>query len=137
MSDIDTYDGGNDVDYGHYEAGEQHDALDQLHQASGSESDYNNQYAVYEQDHAAAENTSFDQGRHVEIDNPGGGHYEQTDYTSYDHSAAETDHVFAAEGSESSHQAEFSELDALRERFDTAFAEGTEFHGGDYGVAAK
>ena len=124
------YDGGHDVDHNQYEAGQEHGELDQLHQASGSEADYNNQFAVYEQDHAAAENTSFDQGHHVEYDNPNGAHYEEQDYTSYDHSAAETDHVFAAEGSESSHQAEYSELDALRQQFDTAFASGTEFHGG-------
>ena len=121
------YDGG--ADYGHAETGQEHESLDQLHQAQGSESDYNNQFNVYEQDHASAENTSFDQGHHVEYDNPNGAHYEEQDYTSYDHSAAETDHVFAAEGSESSHQAESSELDALRHQFDTAFASGTEFHG--------
>src|SRR5258705_9726122 len=70
MSDIDSgYDGGGDVDYGHYQAGQEHGELDQLHQASGSEADYNNQFAVYEQDHAAAESTSFDQGHHVEYDN--------------------------------------------------------------------
>jgi len=137
MSDYETGDPGSDIDYGHVETGEQHDALDQLHQASGSEADYNNQFAVYEQDHSAAENTSFDQGHAVEYDNPAGAHYEEQDYTSYDHSAAETDHVFAAEGSESSHQAEFSELDALRERLDSSFASGTEYHGGEAEIAAK
>ena len=96
----------------------------------GSENDYNSQFGVYEQDHASAESTSFDQGHHVEYSNPSGAHYEESDFTSYDHSAAEADHVFAAEGSESSHQAEFSNLDALRQQFDTAFASGTEFHGG-------
>jgi hypothetical protein len=130
------YDGGHDVDYNQYQAGQEHGELDQLHQASGSEADYNNQFAVYEQDHAAAENTSFDQGHHVEYDNPNGAHYEEQDYTSYDHSAAETDHVFAAEGSESSHQAEFSNLDALRQQFDTAFASGTEYHGGEAALGA-
>ena len=54
MSDIDTGYDGNDVDYGHYEAGQEHDALDQLHQEQGHEADYNNQFNVYEQDHAAA-----------------------------------------------------------------------------------
>ena len=56
MSDVDTgYDGGGDVDYGHYEAGQEHDALDQLHQASGHEADASSQYGVYEADHHAAE----------------------------------------------------------------------------------
>jgi hypothetical protein len=129
-------DGGHDT-YANYEAGEQHDSLDQLHQVNASEADYNNQFNVYEQDHAAAENTSYDQGHHIQVDNPDGGHYEESDYTSYDHSAAETDHVFAAEGSESSHTAEYSELDALQARLDSAFASATEVHGGYGGGAAE
>ena len=116
------YDGG---DYGHYEAGQEHESLDQLHQVDASEADYNNQFNVYEQDHASAENTSFDQGHHVEYSDPNGAHYEESDFTSYDHSAAETDHVFAAEGSENYSASEFHELDALQARFDAAFAEGT------------
>ena len=119
------YDGDTGADYAHVEAGEQHESLDQLHQVNASESDYNNQFNVYEQDHAAAESTSFDQGSHVEYSNPNGAHYEESNFTSYDHSAAESDHVFAAEGSESSHQAEFSQLDALQTQLDAAFAEAT------------
>ncbi|GAA4262559.1 hypothetical protein [Dactylosporangium darangshiense] len=141
MSDIDTgsYDGGGDVDYGHYEAGQEHDALDQLHQAHGSEADYNNQFGVYENDHHAAESTDFSQGHHVEYDQAPAVHYESDDYTNYSHDATEDDHVFAAEGSEHAHQAEFGELDALQQRFDTTFAEGTEFHGGEgqLGVASS
>ena len=143
MSDYETgdagYDGGNDT-YANYEAGEQHEALDQLHQVNASETDYNNQFNVYEQDHAAAENTSFDQGHHVEYSNPSGEHYEESDYTSYDHSAAEADHVFAAEGSESSHTAEYSEIDALQARLDSAFASATEINSGgtaELGVASN
>ena len=138
MSDIDTgYDGGHeggDADYGHYEAGQEHDALDQLHQDAGSEHDYHNQFQVYDNDHAAAEDTHFNQGHAVEYDNPSGAHYAEQDYTNYDHNAAEQDHVFAAEGSEDSHQAEYSDLDALRHQFDAAFASGTEYHG-DGGAA--
>ncbi|GAB3858519.1 hypothetical protein ACFPIJ_19385 [Dactylosporangium cerinum] len=120
------YDGGDTgADYGHVEAGQEHESLDQLHQVDASESDYNNQFNVYEQDHAAAESTSFDQGHHVEYTNPEGAHYEESDFTSYDHSAAESDHVFAAEGSESSHQAEFSQLDALQAQLDSAFSQAT------------
>jgi hypothetical protein len=126
MSDYDTGDHG--TDYGHVETGEQHEALDQLHEVNASEADYNNQFGVYEQDHASAESTSFDQGHHVQVDNPDGGHYEESDFTSYDHNEAEADHVFAAEGSESSHTAEYSELDALQARLDSAFASATELH---------
>src|SRR5262245_55498724 len=118
MSD---YDGGHDVDFDHYQEGQEHDALDQLHHEHGAEADYNNEFQVYEQDHAGAEHTDYDQGHHVEYDNPHGAHYEQDDYASYNHDAAEQDHVFAAEGSESSHEAEHDELDALRHRFDAEF----------------
>nr|BFE63064.1 hypothetical protein GCM10020063_075900 [Dactylosporangium thailandense] len=143
MSDYDTgdtgYDGGHEVDYGQYEAGHESGALDQLHQAQGSEADAQSQYGVYEQDHHTAESTDFSQGHHVEYDAPAAVHYESDDYTNYSHDATSDDHVFAAEGSESSHQAEFSELSALQERFDTAFAEGTQFHadGGDAQIASK
>jgi hypothetical protein len=127
MSDDYTGDAGADTgaEYGHYEAGQEHNALDQLHQAEGHEADASSQYAVYEQDHAAAEHTDFSQGQHVESDSGAGAHFESDNYTTYNHDAAESDHVFAAEGSEQSHEAEFSELDALKERFDAEFASGT------------
>ncbi|MFI5906182.1 hypothetical protein [Dactylosporangium sp. NPDC051541] len=126
----------SDVDYGQYEAGQESAAVDQLHEASGSEADYNNQFGVYEQDHHAAESTDFSTGQHVEYDAPAQGHYESDNYTNYSHDASVDDHVFAAEGSESSHQAEFSELDALKARFDTAFVSGTEFSGTDAELTA-
>jgi len=115
-------------EYGEIETGQEHAEVEQLHQVDASEADYQSQFGVYEQDHAAAESTSFDQGHHVEYSNPSGEHYEESDYTSYDHSAAEADHVFAAEGSESSHTSEYSELDALQARLDSAFASATELH---------
>ncbi|MEV6930713.1 hypothetical protein AB0M46_40355 [Dactylosporangium sp. NPDC051485] len=136
MSDIDTggagYDGGGqDVDYGHYAAGQEHDALNQLHEAHGSEADYNNQQAVYENDHHADTSTDYSHGTHVEFDQAPAVHYEADEFTNYSHDASVDDHVFAAEGSEHAHQAQFGELDALQSRFDAAFAEGTEFHGGE------
>ncbi|WP_433055430.1 hypothetical protein [Dactylosporangium sp. CS-033363] len=117
----------SDVDYGQYEAGQESGSLDQVHQAEGSEYDAQSQFGVYEQDHSAAESTDFSTGQHVEYDAPGAVHYESTEFTNYSHDASEDDHVFAAEGSESVHQAEFSELDALQERFATAFENGTAF----------
>ncbi|MEV0136674.1 hypothetical protein AB0H83_50650, partial [Dactylosporangium sp. NPDC050688] len=57
-----------------------------------------------------------------------GSHYEESDFTSYDHSAAETDHIFAAEGSESYSASEFHQLDALQARLEGAFASATELH---------
>src|SRR3954453_2121487 len=141
MSDIDTYDGdtGHDVDYGHFENGQEHNARDQLHQGHGSEADAHSQFGVYENDHHADTSTDFANGHHQEFDQPGVVHAESDDYTNYSHNASEDDHVFAAEGSEDSHQAEFGEMDALSQRFDAAFAQGTEFHGGEgqFGVAAN
>ncbi|WP_432977279.1 hypothetical protein [Dactylosporangium sp. CA-233914] len=139
MSDFDAGDTGHDVDYGHYEAGQEHEGLDQLHQAQGSEADYNNQFGVYENDHHAQESTDFSQGHHVEYDQPAAVHFESDDFTNYSHDASVDDHVFVAEGSENAHQAEFGELDALQSRFDSAFAEGTQVHGGEgqFGVAAN
>ncbi|MFI5909493.1 hypothetical protein [Dactylosporangium sp. NPDC051541] len=123
----DTYGHGQDVDFGQFSTGQEHDALDQLHHAGGSEADHDSQFGVFEQDHHAQESTDFAQGNHVEIEQHGG-HLEQDNFTNFSHDASEDDHVFAAEGSESSHQAEFNELDALQQRFDGAFAEGTEVH---------
>ncbi|GAA2328471.1 hypothetical protein [Dactylosporangium salmoneum] len=129
------YDGGHDsVDYGHFDAGQQHDAMDQLHQAHGSEADYNNQQAVYENDHHADTSTGYEHGTHVAFDQGPSVHYEADDQTSYSHDGSVDDHVFGAEGSENAHSAQFGELDALQQRFDTAFADGTEFHSGEAGL---
>ncbi|WP_433613889.1 hypothetical protein ACQP2P_05725 [Dactylosporangium sp. CA-139114] len=143
MSDYDTgdtgYDGGQEVDYGQYDAGQEHGSLDQMHHAAGSEADASSQFGVYEEGHHDTDSTDFSQGHHVEYDAPAAVHYESDDYTNYSHDATSDDHVFAAEGSQSSHEAQFSELSALQERFDAAFAEGTQFHadGGDAEIASK
>ncbi|MFF5119942.1 hypothetical protein Daura_14730 [Dactylosporangium aurantiacum] len=113
-------------EYGEIETGEQHAEIDQLHQVDASQEDYQSQFGVYEADHASAESTSFDQGHSVEFTGADGSHYAEQDYTSYDHSAAETDHVFAAEGQESYSATEFSQIDALRAQLDTAFASATQ-----------
>ncbi|WP_190258258.1 hypothetical protein, partial [Dactylosporangium sucinum] len=61
------------------------------------------------------------------------------EFTNYSNDQYDSNHIFAAEGSESSHQAEFSNLDALRESFQSEFASGTELHGdpGQLGVASN
>src|SRR5687768_7127606 len=124
-------------EYGEIETGQEHAEVEQLHQVDASEQDYQSQFGVYEQDHASAESTSFDQGHHVEYSNPSGEHYEESDYTSYDHSAAETDHIFAAEGSESASSSEFHQLDTLRAQLDTAFAQATVVQDGPAELAAS
>ncbi|MET7397436.1 hypothetical protein ABZS66_28510 [Dactylosporangium sp. NPDC005572] len=126
MSD---YDPG--FEYGHAEAGAEHAELDQLHQAEGSEADYNSQFNVYEQDTVSAESTDFQQGSSVEFDSPDGTHYEEQNFTNYSNDSYDSNHVFAAEGSESSHEAQFSELDALRQQLDSSFQEATHIEGGE------
>ena len=71
---------------------------------------------------------SLDQLHQVEYTGADGSHYAESDFTSYDHSEAETDHVFAAEGSENYSASEYHELDALQARLDSAFASATELH---------
>ncbi|MDG6107162.1 hypothetical protein Daura_32500 [Dactylosporangium aurantiacum] len=120
------YDGGDS--YGHYDEGQDHQSLDQLHQIDASQENYDSQFGVYEADHNSAEATSFDQGHSVEFTGADGSHYAEQDFTSYDHSAAESDHVFAAEGSESYDASEYHQLDALQARLDSAFASATEIN---------
>ncbi|MEV4139542.1 hypothetical protein AB0J72_46190 [Dactylosporangium sp. NPDC049742] len=120
------YDGG--TDYGHVEAGADHESLDQLHQVHAADNNYDSNFGVYEQDSASAESTSFDQGHHVSFTDPSGAQYEESDFTSYDHNEANADHVFAAEGSEHSSASEYDQLDALQARLDSTFASGTELH---------
>jgi hypothetical protein len=129
----------SDVDFGHFEAGNEHDSLDQLHQDHGSESDYGNQFGVFENDHHAAESTDFSTGHHQEFDSGPSVHAESDDYTNYSHDANVDDHTFAAEGSEHAHQADFSNLDALSARFDAGFEQGEVFHGGEgqFGIAGN
>ncbi|MFB9448765.1 hypothetical protein Dvina_37045 [Dactylosporangium vinaceum] len=118
-------------EYGEFSMGQESGELEQLHQATGGEQDYQSQFGVYEADHNAAESTDFETGRHVEFEGADGSRFESTDFTNYSHDAEESDHVFAAQGGESMHSAEFSELDALRAQFGTSFAQGTRLSTGD------
>ncbi|WP_433076505.1 hypothetical protein ACQP1P_32045 [Dactylosporangium sp. CA-052675] len=119
-------------EYGDFSMGQESSELEQLHQASGGEQDFQSQFGVFEADHSAAESTDFETGRHVEFEGADGSRYESTDFTNYSHDTEESDHVFAAEGSESMHSAQFSEFDALRAQLGSSFAQGTQIStGGD------
>ncbi|GGM85698.1 hypothetical protein ACFFX1_29515 [Dactylosporangium sucinum] len=128
----------SDMEYGTYEAGAESGELEHVQEASGSEADYNSDFAVYEQDTESAESTDFQQGRHVEFEDPSGARYEETEFTNYSHDQYDSNHIFAAEGSESAHTAQFVELDALREQFASNFEAGTVFQGdaGQLGAAS-
>ncbi|MFF5235432.1 hypothetical protein, partial [Dactylosporangium sp. NPDC000521] len=75
------YDGG--TDYGHVEAGADHESLNQLHEVNAADSNYDSNFGVYEQDSASAESTSFDQGHEVSYSTPAGVEYHESDFTSY------------------------------------------------------
>ncbi|WP_432973368.1 hypothetical protein [Dactylosporangium sp. CA-233914] len=122
-------------EYGEFEMGHESGELEQLHQASGSEQDYQSQFGVFAQDHSASESTDFETGRHVEYTGADGSHFESTDFTNYSHDTEESDSVFVAQGSESMHSAEFSELDALRAQFESNFAQGTQITDGGPGLS--
>ncbi|WP_238015872.1 hypothetical protein KZZ52_04455 [Dactylosporangium sp. AC04546] len=128
----------SDVEYGNYEAGAESGELEQLHTAEASEADYQSDFNVYEQDTESAESTDFQQGSSVEFDSPDGTHYEEQNFTNYSNDSYDSNHIFAAEGSESSHEAQFSEMDALREQFASKFEAGTVFQGdaGELGAAS-
>jgi hypothetical protein len=121
----------SDLEYGNFETGHEAGELDQLHTASGSEQDYDSQFGVYGEDHSASESTDFSTGKHVEFDGADGSHYESTDFTNYSNDTESSDSVFAAQGSESMHSMDFSQMDALRAQFESNFAEGTQLSTGD------
>jgi hypothetical protein len=128
------------TEYGEFEMGHESGELEQMHQASGGEQDYESQFGVYAADHNAAESTDFETGRHVEMTGADGSHFESTDFTSYSHDSEESDSVFAAEGSQSMHSARFSELDLLRAQFESNFAQGTQLSTGgepDWSIASS
>ena len=58
--------GGHDADFGHIEAGQEHSALDQVHADQGSETDFGQQFGVFEHDHAQAETSALEHGQHIE-----------------------------------------------------------------------
>ena len=116
----------SDAEYGQYEAGQEQGQLEEIHAEQGSVAETDSQFGVYQSDHHAAEATDFTKGHHEELNTPDGLHYESTDIVSYSHSAEVDETVFAAEGSETSMQADFSSLDALERQFAAAFAEGAE-----------
>ncbi|WP_432988730.1 hypothetical protein [Dactylosporangium sp. CA-233914] len=58
--------GGHGTDFGHYEAGQEHEAQDHLHQDHGAQADFGSQFGIFEQDHHEAESTALVHGQHVE-----------------------------------------------------------------------
>jgi len=119
----------DDVEYADYSAGQEHEALNELHTDDNAVSGYDSQFGVYENEHHAAEDTDFTKAHHEEVSTPYM-HAESTDYVDYSNSSEVDDYTFAAEGSEHSFDAQSSSLDALQARFDSAFMEGTEYRGG-------
>jgi hypothetical protein len=118
MSD---WDGTDTIDAGHVDAGEQSYDLDHASQAYGSEHDANQDYAAYGEANQYENDVNFEQGHHVEYDNPSGAHYEESDYTNYDSHEAASSAAFGEHYSANEHDASFGELDQLREHFDAQY----------------
>jgi hypothetical protein len=57
---------GGDHDFGQFETGQEHSALDQLHQDQGHEVDFGQQQGVFEHDFRQAETSELTQGQHIE-----------------------------------------------------------------------
>nr|BFE61738.1 hypothetical protein GCM10020063_062640 [Dactylosporangium thailandense] len=55
---------GQGADFGHFEAGQDHSAMEQLHADNGSETDFGQQFGVFEHDTHQAESTALEQGHH-------------------------------------------------------------------------
>ena len=138
MSDVETYDNGGyngGEEYDHYAAGQEHNALDELHQDQSAVAEYDSNYGVYANEHHADENTDLTKFHQEQVSTP----YVEassTDYVDFHHSESVDDSEFAAYGNEHSFEAQESSLDALQARFDSAFVEGTHYSGPEYGVAA-
>ena len=127
-------------EYGELEAGHESGQLEQLHQESGSEQDYNSQYDAYGQTDAAERSIDFETGQHVQYESPDGARYESTSYTSFESNESEFSQEYGVEASQSSHESEFFNLDALRAQFDSSslessHAEGPYLEGGESGLS--
>jgi len=68
MSDYDDpgFTGADQADVEHFETGQDHSAMEQLHTGHGAETDFGQQFGVFEHDHAQSETTELEQGRHIE-----------------------------------------------------------------------
>lgn len=51
-------------EFGHFEAGQEHSAQEQLHADQGSEQNFGQQFGVFEHDTQQAEQTALEQGHH-------------------------------------------------------------------------
>jgi hypothetical protein len=138
------WDGG---DYGHDSGtGNEHDALahteqehdlNQLHQNYGDEHDAlhtNEQYG-----HAAGfeNDQNFQNGHHVEYDNPGGSHFEQTDFTDASSHEAGFEQDFGQSSVDATHDQSAGELDSLREHFEAELTDAShDWQGGEGEISA-
>jgi hypothetical protein len=122
-------------DFGHVETGHEDYDLDHGQQAYGSEHDAAQAYDAYGQEHNYENDQHYNHGHAVEYDSPNGAHYAEQDYTNYDSHVAESDAAYGEHYAATEHDASFSELDYLREHFDTEFAHADFDHGyeGDKG----
>jgi hypothetical protein len=139
MSDWDGTDttGTTGTEAGHVDAGEQHSDLDHGQAAYGNEHDASQDYDAFGQANSYEHDVDFNQGHHVEYDNPSGAHYAETDYTNYSGHEAASSAAFGEHYAADSHDASFADLDHLRESFDAQYLHADGAGSGEQALAAR
>ena len=87
-------------EYGEYDSGQEHAALEEVHADSGQEQDYQSQYGILEQDHHSVIHDELENVKHIEYTDAAGNHYEITEYTHIEHTEIEDSHTLLAYGQE-------------------------------------
>jgi hypothetical protein len=113
--------------------GEQEHDLNQLHNEYGNDSDSLHQFDQHGHQAGYENDQDFQNGHHVEYDNPNGSHFEQTDFTNASSHEAAYESDFGQSSIDATHDESFGDLDALQERFSADFT-GAEH---DYSIAGR
>ena len=126
-------------DFGHVETGHENYDLDHGHQEYGNEHDASQAYDAYGQAHNYENDQHYNHGHAVEYDSPTGEHYAEQDYTNYDSHVAESDAAYGEHYSEADHSQSYNELDYLREHFDAEYGHLNQLDSGEghEAIAAK
>jgi hypothetical protein len=109
MSEL--YDGG-------YNAGHEDYDLHALHAEQGSEHDSYTNFNQFAATHAEESDVHFANYHNVEASDGHGGYYSETDITEYDAHNASADTIYAQDYTNIEHNANYSQLDELRESFE-------------------
>jgi len=110
---------GGDLDTGH----EQFD-LDHTHAAEAGDHDQFTNFNQFAENHAQESDEHFANFHQVEASDGHGAFYNETDATEFDAHQASVDSVNAENFTNEEHDSNFSELDHLREQFESDYLHG-------------